>query len=84
MSYNSRNKKQMENKMKKAITFFYNHHSGELVKTKVHKNFQEVDLLMKADVLLDCTWVLEKMYKNSKDKYFGEIKIELEKIEELK
>jgi hypothetical protein len=55
----------MENKMKKAITFFYNHHSGELVKTKIHKNFQEVNSLMEADVLLDCIAVLKGMYKNS-------------------
>ena len=74
MSYNSRNKKQMENKMKKAITLFYNHHSGELVKTKVHKNFQEVDSLMKADVLLDCIGVLEDIYKKSSSEYFGQLK----------
>jgi len=70
--------------MKKAITFFYDHHSGELVKTKVHKNFQEVDSLMKADVLLDCSWALEKMYKNSKDEYFGEMKVKLEKVKDSK
>ena len=59
--------------MKKAITFFYDHHSGELVKTKVHKNFQEVDSLMEADVLLDCIGVLEDMYKNSSSVYFGQL-----------
>tara|TARA_Y100001963_G_scaffold138070_1_gene202442 strand:- start:3130 stop:3318 length:189 start_codon:yes stop_codon:yes gene_type:complete len=56
--------------MKKAITLFYNPESGELVKTKVHKNFQKVDSLTEADVLLDCVNVLENMYQKAGGKYF--------------
>ena len=57
--------------MKKAITFYYDHHSGELVRTKIHKNFKRVDSLMEADVLQDCLGELKYLYNESVGKYFN-------------
>ena len=56
--------------MKKAITFYYDHHSGELVKTKIHKNFQRVDSLMEADVLQDCLGEVQYLYDEAVGTYF--------------
>jgi|TARA_R110000824_G_scaffold386236_1_gene580789 hypothetical protein len=57
--------------MKKAITFYYDHHSGELARTKIHKNFQRVDSLMKADVLQDCLGELKYLYDEATGTYFN-------------
>jgi hypothetical protein len=57
--------------MKKAITFYYDHRSGELARTKIHKNFQRVDSLMEADVLQDCLGELKCLYDEATGTYFN-------------
>tara|TARA_R110000824_G_scaffold19230_1_gene74886 strand:- start:174 stop:383 length:210 start_codon:yes stop_codon:yes gene_type:complete len=57
--------------MKKAITFYFDEESGEMIKTKIHNDFEKADSLMKADVLNDCLGYIENLYSKYNDKYFS-------------